>query len=178
MNHWRHLRAVVLLPGVVAVVTHEDVPDVRYGGMVQDRRLFAKEGVRWEGDVVAGVAALTPEIAARAAALVEVEYEPLPSIVDFEAAAHDASRLVHDDWEHYEGDESMAREANVVVDDKAFALELRASLMRLIELGARNVVSASWSKQPLLARVLAWLSYGIFRVSTGLLGYAKEQENG
>ena len=72
----------------------------------------------------------------------------------------------------------MAREANVVVDDKAFALELRASLMRLIELGARNVVSASWSKQPLLARVLAWLSYGIFRVSTGLLGYAKEQENG
>ena len=72
----------------------------------------------------------------------------------------------------------MAREANVVVEDKAFALELRASLMQLIERGARSVASASWSKQPLLARVLAWLSYGIFRVSTGVLGYAKEQENG
>ena len=53
------------LPGVLAVVTHEDVPDVLYGGMVQDRRLFAKEKVRFEGDIVAGVAALTPEIAAR-----------------------------------------------------------------------------------------------------------------
>src|SRR3954447_21681493 len=60
------------LPGVLAVLTHADVPDVRYGGMVQDRRLFAKEAVRWEGDIVAGVAALTPAIAAEAAALIEV----------------------------------------------------------------------------------------------------------
>ena len=45
------------LPGVLAVLTHEDVPDVLYGGMVQDRRLFAKEKVRFEGDIVAGVAA-------------------------------------------------------------------------------------------------------------------------
>jgi len=41
------------LPGVLAVLTHEDVPDVLYGGMVQDRRLFAKERVRFEADVVA-----------------------------------------------------------------------------------------------------------------------------
>ena len=102
------------LPGVLAVLTHEDVPDVRYGGMVQDRRLFAKEGVRWEGDIVAGVAALTPAIAAEAAALIEVDYEPLPSIVDFEAAARDHSALVHDDWEAYEGDADMAREGNVL----------------------------------------------------------------
>ena len=46
------------LPGVIAVVTHEDVPDVLYGGMVQDRRLFARDTVRFEGDVVAVVAAL------------------------------------------------------------------------------------------------------------------------
>ena len=32
-------------PGVLAVLTHEDVPDVKYGGMVQDRRLFAKDKV-------------------------------------------------------------------------------------------------------------------------------------
>jgi CO/xanthine dehydrogenase Mo-binding subunit len=30
------------LPGVVAVVTQGDLPDVRYGGFVQDRYLFAK----------------------------------------------------------------------------------------------------------------------------------------
>src|SRR5262249_26058876 len=64
-----HTRARVLridtsrartLPGVLAVVTHEDVPDVRYGQLVQDRRLFAKEEVRFEADVVAAVAATTP----------------------------------------------------------------------------------------------------------------------
>ena len=102
------------LPGVLAVVTHEDVPDVRYGGMVQDRRLFAKEAVRWEGDIVAGVAALTPEIAAAAAALIDVAYEPLPSVVDFEAAAKGGAPLVHEEWERYEGDEDMARGGNVL----------------------------------------------------------------
>jgi CO/xanthine dehydrogenase Mo-binding subunit len=102
------------LPGVVAVLTHEDVPDVRYGGMVQDRRLFAKEAVRWEGDVVAGVAALTPEAAEQAAALIEVDYEPLPSVVDFEAASKGAEPLVHEEWADYEGDETMARDGNVL----------------------------------------------------------------
>ena len=74
------------LPGVLAVVTHEDVPDVLYGGMVKDRRLFAKDTVRFEGDIVAGVAATTAEIAEQAAALIEIDYEPLPVVTDFEAA--------------------------------------------------------------------------------------------
>jgi CO/xanthine dehydrogenase Mo-binding subunit len=54
------------LPGVLAVLTYEDVPDVRYGIMVKDRRLFAKDRVRFEADIVAAVAALTPELAAEA----------------------------------------------------------------------------------------------------------------
>ena len=85
------------LPGVLAVVTHEDVPDVLYGGMVQDRRLFAKDTVRFEGDIVAGVAATTAEIAEQAAALIEVDYEPLPVVTDFEAALADDATLVHPD---------------------------------------------------------------------------------
>ena len=51
------------LPGVVAVVIQDDLPDVRFGGFVQDRYLFAKDVVRFEGEIVAGVAALTEEIA-------------------------------------------------------------------------------------------------------------------
>src|SRR5262245_38991783 len=77
------------LPGVLAVLTHEDVPDVLYGGMVQDRRLFARDTVRFEGDIVAGVAASSLEVARQAAALVEVEYEPLPVVTDFVAAMND-----------------------------------------------------------------------------------------
>src|SRR3954454_12536246 len=65
------------LPGVLAVLTHEDVPDVRYGVMGKDRRLFAKERVRHEAHVIAAVAALTPELAAVAPVLIELEHEPL-----------------------------------------------------------------------------------------------------
>jgi CO/xanthine dehydrogenase Mo-binding subunit len=102
------------LPGVLAVLTHEDVPDVLYGGMVQDRRLFAKERVRFEADVVAAVAALTPEIAAEAAALIEVEYEPLPAISDVEVALAEDAPLIHEDWSSYEGDDELGRNGNVL----------------------------------------------------------------
>jgi CO/xanthine dehydrogenase Mo-binding subunit len=116
--HARLLRidtaAARALPGVLAVITHEDVPDVKYGGMVQDRRLFAREKVRWEGDVVAGVAALTPEIAQQAVELIEVEYEPLPAIADFEAAMAEGADLVHEDWETDGADEALVRERNTL----------------------------------------------------------------
>src|SRR3954462_3125761 len=90
------------LAGGLAVITHEDVPDVRYGIMVKDRRLFAKERVRFEADVVAAEAALTPELAAEAAALIEVEYEQLPAISDVEAASADDAPLIHEEWASYE----------------------------------------------------------------------------
>lgn len=102
------------LPGVLAVVTHEDVPDVLYGGMVQDRRLFARDTVRFEGDIIAGVAALTPEIAREAASLVVVEYEPLPVLTDWAAANEPAAILVHPGWESYSGDETMGRSGNTL----------------------------------------------------------------
>jgi CO/xanthine dehydrogenase Mo-binding subunit len=102
------------MPGVLAVVTHEDVPDVLYGDLAQDRRLFAKERVRFEGDVVAAVAALTGEIAAEAAAAIDVEYEPLPAISDIEAALEEGAPLIHEDWESYEADEELGRDGNVL----------------------------------------------------------------
>ena len=74
------------LPGVHAVITAADVPEVRYGAFLKDRTLFARDVVRWEGELVAAVAAATPEIAARAAALIEVDHEPLPAVTDLEAA--------------------------------------------------------------------------------------------
>jgi CO/xanthine dehydrogenase Mo-binding subunit len=102
------------LPGVFAVVTHEDVPDVLYGQMVKDRRLFAKEAVRYEADVIAAVAALTPEIAQAAAEAIDVDYEPLPAIVDPEAALAPDAPLIHEQWDSYEGDEEMGRDGNVL----------------------------------------------------------------
>ena len=102
------------LPGVLAVVTHEDVPDVLYGGMVKDRRLFARDIVRFEGEIVAGVVALTPAIAREAAALVEVELEQLPVLTDFASALADDAPAVHAEWESYEGDEALGRHGNLL----------------------------------------------------------------
>src|SRR5262245_18283496 len=102
------------LPGVLAVVTHEDVPDVLYGDLAQDRRLFARDRVRFEGDVVAAVAATTPEIAAEAAAAIDVEYEPLPALSDIEAALEEGAPLIHEDWESYEADDELGRNGNVL----------------------------------------------------------------
>ena len=102
------------LPGVVAVITHDDVPAVKYGGMVQDRYLFAKDIVRFEGEIIAAVAGMTAEIAARAAELIEVEYEPLPAITDFVAAMDASSALVHADWASDDRSDALGSDRNTL----------------------------------------------------------------
>lgn len=101
------------LPGVHAVITAADVPEVRYGAFVRDRTLFAKDVVRWEGELIAAVAASTPEISAQAAAMIEIDFEPLPALTDLEAAARPDAPLVHADWATYDVDDNVVRERNV-----------------------------------------------------------------
>ena len=101
------------LPGVHAVITAADVPEVRYGAFLKDRVLFARDVVRWEGELIAAVAAATPEIAARAAALIEVDLETLPAVTDLEIAISPDGPLVHDGWATYEGDDNLVRDRNV-----------------------------------------------------------------
>jgi len=60
------------LPGVMAVVTWEDIPDWR-GGTPRNVRVLDKK-VRFVGDAVALVAATTEQIAEQALSLIEVEY--------------------------------------------------------------------------------------------------------
>lgn len=102
------------VPGVVAIITHADVPEVKYGGMVQDRYLFAKDVARFEGEIIAAVAAITEDIAARAAALIEVDYEVLPAITDFEAAMSADAALVHEDWETDERSDLLGSNRNTL----------------------------------------------------------------
>ncbi len=71
------------LPGVRAVVTHEDVPgDPAYGRRVADRPAFARDVVRHHGEPVAAVAADHPDTARLAAAAIAVEYEVLDPVTD------------------------------------------------------------------------------------------------
>lgn len=80
------------LPGVRAVLTHEDVPSWKTGIPRHVRVLDRK--VRFVGDGVALVAAETEEIANEALDRIEVEYEILPPVYDVEEAMRpDAPQL-------------------------------------------------------------------------------------
>src|SRR5437870_946155 len=75
------------MPGMQAVLTHEDVPgEKRYGLEFQDQPVLAYERVRYFGEPVALVAAEHPEQARRAADRIRVEYEPLEAVIDPERA--------------------------------------------------------------------------------------------
>ena len=95
------------LPGVVAVLTAEDVPanaihedPTGVGLAFFDTPVLAAECVRYQGEPVALVAAETDAQAQDALEALEVEYEPLPGVFDVEAAlAPDAPRI-HPDREN------------------------------------------------------------------------------
>ena len=89
--------AALAVPGVVGAFTAADVPgELRVGIIYTDWPVFIPEGGRtsYLGDVLAVVVAPDRETARRAAALVEVEYQPLRPIVDPVAAIDDAELAV------------------------------------------------------------------------------------
>src|SRR5207237_4111303 len=76
------------MPGVHAVLTHEDVPGAkRYGLEFQDQPVLAYDRVRYFGEPVALVAAEHPEQARRAAERIRVGCEALGAIADGGGAA-------------------------------------------------------------------------------------------
>ena len=85
------------LPGVHAVVTAADAPDVRYGRTYFDRYILARNRVRYMGDPVAAVAAETPAIVKQALKKIKVVYEPLPVVLDQEEAMKPDAPILHDD---------------------------------------------------------------------------------
>ncbi len=70
----------------------------------------------------------------------------------------------------------LAREANIVARDAAFAGALRDSLWQAIGAGAHRIAPERWKQQPLYSRFLAWASYGAVRFVMGMAGYARRYE--
>jgi CO/xanthine dehydrogenase Mo-binding subunit len=106
------------MPGVRAVVTHEDVPgDATHGRRVADRPAFARDTVRHYGEPIAAVAADHPDTARLAAAAIAVEYEVLEPVTDPEKAfeaepIHPDGNLIRHIPLRY-GDESVTGEVVV-----------------------------------------------------------------
>ncbi len=107
------LSAARAVPGVLAVLGADDVPDIRYSPVIPDRTLFAKGVVRFEGEILAAVAATSPEAAAKAVEAIEVEFNPLPAVTDIEEAMADGAPLIHPDWEDYDVSGDTVRNGNI-----------------------------------------------------------------
>jgi xanthine dehydrogenase molybdenum-binding subunit len=91
------------LPGVKAVLTHENVPRVLHAGSPHPRsasvtcdQYILDDKVRYWGETVAVVAATSEEIAEAALDLIVVEYEELPAVFTTEEAAREGAPLIHD----------------------------------------------------------------------------------
>src|SRR5947209_19984104 len=82
-------------PGVRAVVTSRDFPDVTYGFAVRDQTFLPKERVLYQGQPVCALAADTLEIAEKALSEIEVEYEGLPNVLSVEEALKEESFPLH-----------------------------------------------------------------------------------
>ncbi|HEY4718563.1 MAG TPA: molybdopterin cofactor-binding domain-containing protein, partial [Anaerolineales bacterium] len=93
------------LDGVIAVFTAKDVPVNEYGLIMPDQPVLCGPGsakpnadrVRFVGDQVAFIVAETEAIAAKARALIKVDYEDLPVLTDPLAARQPAAPLLHPD---------------------------------------------------------------------------------
>jgi carbon-monoxide dehydrogenase large subunit len=98
--------AAAALPGVVAIFTGKDLADVNplpcawaAGGVenhLNTPRVLAIDTVRWTGDGVALVVAETQEQAVDAAEAIDVDYEPLPTVVNAEAATRKGAPQLHE----------------------------------------------------------------------------------
>ena len=92
------------VPGVKGVLTGQDFPEGHNLGNPEafkelaDKEPLCRKKVRMVGDEVAAVCAISEEIATEAAALVKVEYEPLPPVLDpFESMAPDSPAIHYPD---------------------------------------------------------------------------------
>ncbi|MBL7213027.1 MAG: xanthine dehydrogenase family protein molybdopterin-binding subunit [Desulfobacteraceae bacterium] len=83
------------LPGVHAVITGYNTPEIRFG-FIKDNHILKRGKVRQFRDEVAAVAATDPEIAEEAVSLIKIEYEELPSVFDPEDALKAGAPLIHE----------------------------------------------------------------------------------
>jgi CO/xanthine dehydrogenase Mo-binding subunit len=122
------------LPGVVCVLTAEDVPNnesvknvvgqtTEVGLLEAKHQVLVRERVRYWGEAIALVAAERPDIAREALKLIEVDYEELPAVFDpLEAMKPEAPKIhgnnnVIASWKLRKGDvEAGFAQADVIVE--------------------------------------------------------------
>ncbi|MBN2497330.1 MAG: molybdopterin-dependent oxidoreductase, partial [Deltaproteobacteria bacterium] len=125
------------LPGVRAVITAANTPEVRIG-FLRDNFALKRGKVRQFRDELAAVAAVDAETAAEAVRLIDVEYEPLPAVFDPVEALSEGAPLIHEAdprgrpradnrldlrFHHESGDLAAGREASAFVAEGEFSTQ-------------------------------------------------------
>ncbi len=85
-------------PGVLAVLSSADIPGINgFGVVIQHQRVFVDDRVRYQGDGLAMVVAVSEQAAREALSLIEYRIEELPPLFDPEAALAPEAPLIHPD---------------------------------------------------------------------------------
>ncbi len=115
------------LPGVKAVITAYNTPEIRFG-FLRDNTALKKDKVRSYRDEIAAVAAIDPDIAQEAIDLIEVEYEELPAVFDPIEAMKEGAPLIHEEngsnilkikWRFSHGDiDEGKKKSRYIVEDR------------------------------------------------------------
>jgi putative selenate reductase molybdopterin-binding subunit len=128
------------LHGVACVLTFEDVPRILHTTAGQgypepspyDTPMLDRK-VRYVGDRVAAVAAETRAIAEEAVRLIQVDYEELPAVLDFEHAMDPGAPVIHDEPDchavipvPYEPQRNLAGHVDMQIGDPEAALRQAA----------------------------------------------------
>ncbi|MFQ5852053.1 MAG: xanthine dehydrogenase family protein molybdopterin-binding subunit [Candidatus Binatia bacterium] len=110
-------RRAEALPGVKAVITARDVPDILIGLKLEDMPILARDQVRFTGEKVAAVAAVDEETALEAVNLIDVEYKELQAVLDVDEAMKEGSLLVHENLHTYTGLPAPVKNTNTFLHE-------------------------------------------------------------
>jgi xanthine dehydrogenase molybdenum-binding subunit len=139
------------LPGVRAVITGYNTPEIRIG-FIRDNFALKRDKVRQFRDEVAAVAAIDPDIASEALDLIEVDYEPIPGVFTPEAALEEGAPLVHEvdvkgqpkrdnlvpvPWKFTSGDVEKAKQASAHIAED----HLRTPLIQQACMGTAGCIA-------------------------------------
>ena len=166
------------LPGVKAVLIGADAPNTPWGVHHKERFILAKGLVRFAGEEIAAVAAVSEEIARDALDLIEVEYDVLPAQLDPQQAmvgqgpqVHDGRTVAHD-MAFHRGDVDAAFQAAHLVLEADYSthaqypgyLEPMATVAAIDPMGRLEVWTSTQSAFLARARLAAALEIPHSRV--------------
>ena len=185
------LDAARAIPGVAAIVTGEDFQAPRTGAFCKDELPLARGKTIYLGEPVAAIAARDPETAWHAARAIEIDYEPLPTVLSIDEALAANAPLVHEDLSNYvkiapsfshgnvlwqcrveEGDvDSAWAQCDVVVEDvfetaaqHHMYMEPCGALAEVDRKGRLTIWSSCQSVHLVQQRVAEWLAIPMGRI--------------